>query len=290
MAIGDYKITDQQIAEKGVVAAPDMLTGTAQENKGVFDRLVRETVAPAFNNVLDALEDENEQRNADEATRQTQEAARVAAEEQRAAAEAARQTAEAARQTAEEQRAAAETARADETAGIAQQAAQAATLATAAKQAAETAANAATAGKTAAEAAAATAEKAQSAAGGYAAEAKAAAEKAQSAAGGAFAPETHAAQHAMDGADPVTPTMIGAATQDAFMGHAEDEELHTTAAEKATWDAKAAGTHAEQHATGGDDAITPDMIGAAPAYEYTQTDLVAGESELESGMLCFVYE
>ena len=130
MAITDYKITEQQIAEKGVVAAPDMLTGTAQENKGVFDRLVRETVAPAFNSVLDALADENEQRNADEATRKTQENARVAAEELRAAAENGRVAAETARETAERQRA-------DETAGIVAQATRQAAAAEAAKTATE---------------------------------------------------------------------------------------------------------------------------------------------------------
>ena len=130
MAITDYKITEQQIAEKGVVAAPDMLTGTAQENKGVFDRLVRETVAPAFNSVLDGLADENEQRNADEATRKTQETARVAAEELRVAAENGRVAAETARETAERQRA-------DETAGIVAQATRQAAAAEAAKTAAE---------------------------------------------------------------------------------------------------------------------------------------------------------
>lgn len=130
MAITDYKITEQQIAEKGVVAAPDMLTGTAQENKGVFDRLVRETVAPAFNSVVDALADENEQRNADEATRKAQETARVAAEELRAAAENGRVAAETARETAERQRA-------DETAGIVAQATRQAAAAEAAKTAAE---------------------------------------------------------------------------------------------------------------------------------------------------------
>ena len=130
MAITDYKITEQQIAEKGVVAAPDMLTGTAQENKGVFDRLVRETVAPAFNSVVAALADENEQRNADEATRKTQENARVAAEELRVAAENGRVAAETARETAERQRA-------DETAGIVAQATRQAAAAEAAKTAAE---------------------------------------------------------------------------------------------------------------------------------------------------------
>ena len=42
MSIRDYKITDAQFSEKGVIAAPDTLTGTAAENKGVFDRFARE--------------------------------------------------------------------------------------------------------------------------------------------------------------------------------------------------------------------------------------------------------
>ena len=36
--------------------------------------------------------------------------------------------------------------------------------------------------------------------------------------------------------------------------------------------------------------ITPANIGAAPAYDYSEEDLTAGESELETGKLYFVYE
>ena len=35
---------------------------------------------------------------------------------------------------------------------------------------------------------------------------------------------------------------------------------------------------------------TPEQIGAAPAYTYGEEDLTAGESELETGKLYFVYE
>ena len=56
MSIRDYKITDAQIAEKGVIASPDTLTGTADENKRVFDRLVRECVAPKFTEIVEAFE------------------------------------------------------------------------------------------------------------------------------------------------------------------------------------------------------------------------------------------
>lgn len=129
MPITDHKITPEQIAEKGVVAAPDTLTGTAQENKGVFDRLTREIVAPAVNAALDELkevEDNNEEwakaeaerveneneRIANETERQENEQARIAAEEARETAEQERKTAEDQRGTAEQARQTAEAARA----------------------------------------------------------------------------------------------------------------------------------------------------------------------------------
>ena len=55
MSLQEYKITDTQIAQKGVVAAPDILTGTAAQNKAVFDRLIREAVKSVFNGLIDAL-------------------------------------------------------------------------------------------------------------------------------------------------------------------------------------------------------------------------------------------
>lgn len=48
--------------------------------------------------------------------------------------------------------------------------------------------------------------------------------------------------------------------------------------------------HKDSHKTGGDDAITPTDIGAAPAYSYGTEDLTAGTSPLETGKLYFVYE
>lgn len=93
MSIRDYKITDAQIAEKGVIASPDTLTGTADENKRVFDRLVRECVAPQFNEIVETFADmedstnnwsaEEAQRVADENARQSAEQGRVSAEGQR---------------------------------------------------------------------------------------------------------------------------------------------------------------------------------------------------------------
>ena len=49
-------------------------------------------------------------------------------------------------------------------------------------------------------------------------------------------------------------------------------------------------THANQHASGGSDPITPASIGAAPAYTYGTEDMTAGTSPLETGKLYFVYE
>lgn len=55
MALTDYKITGGEISTYGVVSAPDKLQGTAQENKAVFDKLIRESVAGDFNGLIDAL-------------------------------------------------------------------------------------------------------------------------------------------------------------------------------------------------------------------------------------------
>ncbi len=50
------KITETELNENGVIAAPDILTGTTQENKAIFDRLIRSIVAVAFNQLVDDLE------------------------------------------------------------------------------------------------------------------------------------------------------------------------------------------------------------------------------------------
>lgn len=55
MSITDHKLTDSDIAAKGVVAAPTILNGTPEENKKVFDRLVREVLKGDFNSLIDAL-------------------------------------------------------------------------------------------------------------------------------------------------------------------------------------------------------------------------------------------
>ena len=111
MSIRDYKITDAQFSEKGVIAAPDTLTGTAAENKGVFDRFAREIIAPQFNAIVDKFADMEESTNswsAEEAQRVQQESARQSAEQGRVSAEGQRKTNETARLSAEENRISAE--------------------------------------------------------------------------------------------------------------------------------------------------------------------------------------
>ena len=51
------KITEAQLAEKGVRSAPDVLNGTPAQNKAIFDRLVTELIAIYYNNLVDALEE-----------------------------------------------------------------------------------------------------------------------------------------------------------------------------------------------------------------------------------------
>lgn len=55
MSLKDFKIKQSDIDTKGVVGAPDVLSGTAAENKMIFDRLIRDAVAVQFNALVDAL-------------------------------------------------------------------------------------------------------------------------------------------------------------------------------------------------------------------------------------------
>lgn len=108
-------ITAEQIAQYGVVAAPDKLTGRPAQNKAIFDRLVRELVAEVVNDIIDEannLTAAEAPRAEAEARRVAAEAARVTAEQGRASAETGREQAEAARGTAEQARVAAEQGRA----------------------------------------------------------------------------------------------------------------------------------------------------------------------------------
>ena len=56
MSINDLKITEGDYGGLGVSAAPDRMTGTAAENKAVFDRLVKELVGPRYNQLIEALQ------------------------------------------------------------------------------------------------------------------------------------------------------------------------------------------------------------------------------------------
>ena len=84
------KITEAQMDAKGVISAPNILNGSAAANKAIFDRMVRELVAPAYNKCVDAV-------NALESTEQGV----AAAEAERKKAETAREEAEAARENKE---------------------------------------------------------------------------------------------------------------------------------------------------------------------------------------------
>lgn len=101
-------ITPEQIAQYGVVAAPDRLTGRADDNKKIFDRLVRELVAVVVNEIID----KTNELLVDESVREENEKERVAAELLRVEAEKLRVQAENQRVTNEEERAQAEAARA----------------------------------------------------------------------------------------------------------------------------------------------------------------------------------
>ena len=55
MSIQEQKITEAAIAANGVQSRPDKLTGTAAQNKKVFDNLVTAVVRNRFNALLDEL-------------------------------------------------------------------------------------------------------------------------------------------------------------------------------------------------------------------------------------------
>ena len=55
MALIDNKITDGDISTYGVVSAPDRLTGTANENKQVFDNLIKQAIKVKMNELINDL-------------------------------------------------------------------------------------------------------------------------------------------------------------------------------------------------------------------------------------------
>ena len=55
MSLQDQKITEAAIAANGVQSQPDKLTGTAAQNKKVFDNLITAVVKERFNALIDEL-------------------------------------------------------------------------------------------------------------------------------------------------------------------------------------------------------------------------------------------
>lgn len=144
-SIKDMKITPEQIAQKGVIASPDTLNGTADENKSVFDRLASEIIAPAVNAALDemsSMQEDADQWATDEEQRKANEIVRQDNEEQRKANETVRQENEAARVLAEQNRKNTFTVELEQAQNAAEQAGNYAQSASASKTAAETAMNA----------------------------------------------------------------------------------------------------------------------------------------------------
>ena len=115
------KITAEDIAQYGVVAAPDKLEGDPAQNKMIFDRLVRELVANAVNQAIDVVNgispqieewaEAEAQRILNEESRKTAEDERDSAEDAREENETARVNAETLRVTNEDTRKTAETQR-----------------------------------------------------------------------------------------------------------------------------------------------------------------------------------
>ena len=294
------KITEAQMDEKGVCAAPNVLKGQPAENKALFDRMVRQLVAPAYNAAVDAIGEINETESgiqAAESARAAAEAARSGAERGRAAAETARASAEAARASAETGRGNAETARAEAEHGRAE----------AERQKAET-------GRARAEAERISAETERLAAEQVRAETETARNVWEPYDGGRdYVPGNKVSSggssylnvKACKGVRPPSAAhwiMIAARgvdgegagdmlaevydpqgkAQDMFAfaeaavsAHAQDTVSHVTAAERDAWNAKANAVHAAQHAAGGADPITPAAIGAAAA-NHTHTPASIG--------------
>lgn len=55
MKYENLKIQPSEISANGVVSAPDRLSGTAAENKAVFDRLIKNVVAEKFNSFVEQV-------------------------------------------------------------------------------------------------------------------------------------------------------------------------------------------------------------------------------------------
>lgn len=108
------KITEEEMNAQGVIAAPDILNGTPAQNKAIFDRMVRNLVAPAVNACAEAVDEVNanqeewgkqeQTRETNEEERETEETRREEEEESRKKAEETRESNETERVKAEENR------------------------------------------------------------------------------------------------------------------------------------------------------------------------------------------
>ena len=288
------KITEAEMNEQGVCAAPDQLKGTVQENKAVFDRMVRNLVAPAYNACAEAVDQVNAQQGqwaAGESGRVTAEAARENAEKNRASAESARAAAETARASAEESRAAAEAARVTAEKNRAS--------AESARAAAETARAGAEESRTAAEAERVNAENARSVWDDY--------DHTK-----AYVPGNKVVYNGSsylniapcDGVLPSNPAcwrMIakrgadgngaGDMRKEIYDPDGKEQNVYQYAEDAAQSAAasKADGTHASQHAAGGSDPLTPADIGAVNKAGDTMTgELKIASTGSNTGKVRFV--
>ena len=57
MSLANNKITNDEILANGVQSQPNKLTGTAQQNKAVFDALITNLVKGKINGLIDGLND-----------------------------------------------------------------------------------------------------------------------------------------------------------------------------------------------------------------------------------------
>ena len=285
------KLDDEPNDVGGLTSAE--LKAKFDEAGNVIKTYINDTLIPAILSE-DATEEARASaeaaREAAEQARASAEAARETAEQARVEAENGRVSAEAARVTAEQERAAAEQARADENTGIVAQATAQADAAEAAKKSAESAATSALSYKSAAYSSAVLAGQERGAAEQAKINAEAAQGKAEAAKDAASASETAAKASETAAAASADAAAASAARAEEVVGgdyatktdlsaHTGNADIHVTAAEKAAWDGKAAGTHASQHASNGSDPITPASIGALPTSGGTMT----GDLGVKSG-------
>lgn len=265
------KITQEQMDAAGVVAAPDVLSGTASENKAIFDRMVRQLVAPAYNAAVDAINAINQTESgiqAAEADRIAAEQGRISAEEGRASAEQSRVSAEEARVAAEQERVQAESGR-EEAEGLRVQAEESRVQAETERASAEQARESAEEAREAAE------EARENTTNGIVAQATAQAEEAAKSASGASA----SASQALD-----SRTGAETAAENAARSAGEAQASQESAAENAEAAQAAAGAAqtAAQEASGSAGQAALSAGAAEGSKEGAQTAKAEAETAAES--------